>query len=711
MVIKVPRSISNRFSPQAINEAFRRAEAVASGKQIIGTKTSEGKRAFDNFRSASAEFRGGILGGQLARKGLGGIGGLSTLKQIREQQRQQKQFQKEIIISRQEQFGQPIITQAEKDRGVRGVVVSRDVIPTGKVKERIKGFDPQRPRGTRVTVPIKLSDVQETKASRIQQDKREKERMRREGGVFKKIIPGVTLSGKPAFLAKDEPALFLSDITREAFRTLEKRGFSKKRISKIISFEPETIETFTFLSDKEKEDLKKLSKFKEGTILGILEAVEKEPEKIIVITGGSFALSQLIAGGAVAGFGAKFASKLPIADKVLKLIPLSVKRKGGIVLSRALGASYLASAGLRVIAQPTPEKKGKVLGNIIATEATPFWIGSRAGVQGVLRRNVKREIEREVNKLPFNKKEAFRSYIKQAEILSKYEPEARNIKLSNIESIKNSRAQKEIRNFLKSNKKEVVVGGSVAQTGQINIKRKLGDMDLYIDGKKSPTAMARQLANQLRKAGVQRVSSAKGQVTIAGKKSIEFHDIDRLLTNIEQVIPSWQNPRKYIIKTPEGIKIQRIGLQARRKAVAGFADPKRFATGKYKKDLQDFRVIANKLFKNAEISARKSIFFRESKIKALEKEFGVKISRKFPKETKFRKPKITIKKIKGKFKIVEVKKVKVKKVKIKKPKQLKKRVRKIKKIKVRKKNKKKNSSISKEGEENKKEVNSFTIKD
>lgn len=67
MVIQVPTSISKRFSARAIDEAFRRGRAVATGSQIAGEETAEGKRAFDNFRSASVDFRREIQKGQASR--------------------------------------------------------------------------------------------------------------------------------------------------------------------------------------------------------------------------------------------------------------------------------------------------------------------------------------------------------------------------------------------------------------------------------------------------------------------------------------------------------------------------------------------------------------------------------------------------------------------------------------------------------------------
>ncbi len=295
--------------------------------------------------------------------------------------------------------------------------------------------------------------------------------------------------------------------------------------------------------------MKKLQIFSKGVIIGSLEAIEKEPEKIIVTTAAAV-LAPAVIGGL---------TKFKIATNVLNKIPTSIKKKGAKAVQFALGSLYLTSTGLEVAKQPTLEEKGEVIGNILTSEVAPFIVGTKIGVRGLLKNEIQSELQNEVNKLPQSKREAFKDYIKQAEILGKFEPKSKNIKLDNIGSIKDKKAQQEIRKYLKSNKDEIVVGGSVAQTGQVNVKRQLGDMDLYLEGKLNPNQAAKQLANQLRNKGVERVSVIRGQITIRGEKAIEFHDINRLLANIEQVIPTWQNSRKYIIKTPERIRIQRIG--------------------------------------------------------------------------------------------------------------------------------------------------------
>ncbi len=303
----------------------------------------------------------------------------------------------------------------------------------------------------------------------------------------------------------------------------------------------------------------------------------------------------------------------------LRLLGLSGKVAGATIVP-----SFALLSGAKV--------KAETGSTLLAISAT---LGTLAGIAGTgrvvgnikIRNKLKAELERELAKLSPERRIAFKEYMKQTQVLQRFEPKANNIKLNNIESIKDVNAQKAIRQFLKTNKGKVIVGGSVAQTGQVKVLRKLGDMDLYVEGGLTPNQAARLLGKQLKASGVQRVSVIRGQVTIAGKKAIEFHDIERLLTNIRQVTPNFSDPRSYIIKTPEGIRIQRIALQAQRKLVAAFADPQRFATGKYVKDLKDFKAISEKLIRNAEKTIKGSGIIRPRGTKAFEQRFGKVIKR------------------------------------------------------------------------------------
>jgi hypothetical protein len=403
----------------------------------------------------------------------------------------------------------------------------------------------------------------------------------------------------------------------------EKLPERKKRLEKLLLQSAKT--------PQQKKIVKKIIK-KKGNIIKEVKKIQKEffiglvPRTPggVALTGATLGLGATVgAGGRVLARGGRLLKATKVGrkvrkikvPKVIKKIPKKTKKKVGLVLRRGLEAQYLTASGIKIAREPTKEKRIQRAGKILGTEVIPFIVGSRLGVKGALRDEIKDEIRDAVKKLPPRKRQEFKEYMKQAELLGKYEPKTNNIKLNNIESIKSKKAQEEVRKFLKKNKEEVIVGGSVAQTGQINPGRKLGDMDLYLEGGLTPTQAAKKLEAQLKKAGVKRVSRIRGEVTIEGKKSIEFHDLERLMVNIKQVIPIWANPRKYIIKTPEGIKIQRLGLQARRKVIAAFADPRRFATGKYKKDLKDYKRIAEQIFKKGEKKARLKFLKKKGVVK------------------------------------------------------------------------------------------------
>ena len=474
--------------------------------------------------------------------------------------------------------------------------------------------------------------------------------------ITKKALPPEKLK-----IEKQKELRFTQKVIRKNIALLKELKVSKKIIKDFKEgTTPLEIRIKTLpISQNKKDKLLKIVEVEKELAKGFIKGIIEEPEKIAIVAAAS-----ILAPVVLARLGGKIAAAR-IIKPILKRVPKSVKKRGGQAVSKFLTASYLTGTGLS-IAATEKGKRAEKTGRILSTEVVPFKIGSRIGVQGLLRNEIKKDLKKEVAKLSPEKRAAFEDYMKQAEVFGKFEPKARNLKLNNIESIKDKKAQSILRKFLTKNKEEVIVGGSVAQTGQVSIKRKLGDVDLYLEGRLKPNQAAKQLVDKLKKAGVKRVSQPikKGklqpQVTIEGKKAIEFHDVDRVLRNIEEVIPAWQNARKYIIKTPEGIKIQRIGLQARRKLVAAFADPKRFATGKYKKDLKDFKKIADQLFGRAEKNARQSFFFKKKKIKGIERIFKKKIPSPKIKKPKPKKLKIVKKKV---FKKVPKKITKRKKTK------------------------------------------------
>ncbi len=502
-----------------------------------------------------------------------------------------------------------------------------------------------RRRGIAINTPVQ----QRRFINQLQKEQREQKPVKAEKEIKETTIkrqPEDTLSTKlvpgiPIPLGISVPGTFVGDkiqfreITKVFAEILGKKGITRGRVANLLTMSDARIDNLN-LNSEQKQKIKAVNKFVKGSIKGISQEIVEDPEKIIATTAFS-----VLTPATLSRLGAT-----PAVMKVLNKIPENIRKKGASAITRSLTAGYLASVGLRVVKEPTAEARGKSLGRIAIGEIAPFQVGTKFGVRGLLKEELQKEINIALKGMSKKRQGAFKDYMKQTQVFKKFEPKPSNIKLNNIESIPKPKAQKVIRNFLKGSKGNVVVGGSVAQTSQVKVTRKLGDMDLYIESGNTHK-IAKKLANRLKEAGVKRVSNVRGQVTIEGKKAIEFHNIDRLITNIEGVTPIWASPRSYIVTTPEGIKIQRISVQAKRKLVAGFADPKRLATGKYKKDIQDFKKIADRIFKEAVKKSKNAYFFKKKKLKAVEKIF----KRRIPKIPKTKKVKIS--------KIVKLKKPKI----------------------------------------------------
>ena len=548
-------------------------------------------------------------------------------KRIRQQQRGKSiRDRSRLQVSQRTQIENVLKSQAQKK-------VSRGLITRAVVSTREGRVVIRKTNGMKTTIePTKRKPV--VKKAKVRKVK-----------IPKLRFPRSLDFPVPIFTAgAGSKSIKLKSITGGLFKGLERKGFSKKRIAGFTRLSDTQIDKLPRLSEEEKSNLKKVAKIQQDILVGGLKEIEEHPEKILVTT-----FLSAIAPGAIAKLGAT-----PKVVKILKKIPAPIRRKGGKAISKILTGAYLTSAGLRIAKEPTGELRAERVGRILTSEVIPFQVGTRFGVRGLLKQELQTELTRATKGMSKSRQVAFKEYMKQAEAFGKFEPKAKNIKLNNVEAIPNVKSQKVIRKFLKGSKGNVVVGGSVAQTSQIKVGRKLGDMDLYVE-KGDPRNVARQLIKQLKKAGVKRVSSilkktktgVRAEVRIEGKKTAEFHNIERLLTNIKQVTPSWRNPKAYIINTPEGIRIQRIGLQAQRKVVASFADPKRLKTGKYKKDLKDFKKISDEIFKNAVKKSRSAFFFKKKRLRRIGKIFKRKIPkvkkfkiRKIKRIKKFKKPRV-----------------------------------------------------------------------
>jgi len=348
---------------------------------------------------------------------------------------------------------------------------------------------------------------------------------------------------------------------------------------------------------------------------GLIKGVRDEPTTAVLSFGVGKALPSIT----------KFLGSSKGIKKVSKLVPKTVKKIGRKVVPKALITSYLASSGLQV-AKAEKGKRVATVSKIIATEAIPFNLGVKSGVRGLLRGELQTEIKRALAKLPKRKQDAFKELIKKAELLETTKIDLRDVDLKRLKRIPD-KAKPEILKFLKQ--EDVVIGGSLGQQTAVTVKRNLAQSDLDLYTERDPIKLAKDLTKKLQNLGIERVVRTGKEVRIAGKKAAEFQKMDRLIANIESVIPAWRSPTSFIVRTKSGIRVPKITVQLKRKLVGGFTDPKRAKRTDFK-DLKDAKDILDKLFKKAELQARRKFFFKEKNIKALEERFGVSISRKVP---------------------------------------------------------------------------------
>lgn len=545
---------------------------------------------------------------------------------------------------RQGQTDAGIIKAAEEQLGQSISAVDRQTI-----LDLSKGITPTEialkqslPAGLRTLTPGELPTFQEIKAQQSLLDLRPAQSSQ----VFRTISEEIQL-------AKKTP-IPKAGLQKRISTKLKDLGVTDKNIKKFTEriFKPipevaKIDKKFTPFAERvglakfEEKITEKISKpsleVQKGFVEGAIKGARDEPIKTGLTFATFIAIPPALRGAAALGKLTK------ITPTLARITPQAIKTLAKVALTKGTLAAYVGATGLEVAQADTARGRGAVIGRKTTTEVIPFFLGSRIGVKGDLKLQLKQEFKKELDKLPADKRAAFEDYIKQSEVLGRFNPTVKNVKFNQVESIPDD-AIPTIRKFFKDQK--ITIGGSAAQTAQLKLDRKAGDIDAYVPEGKDPKALLKQLKSQLDKAGIERVGIGGGGrvLTIKGKKAIDFNNLERLLGNISEVTPFYIPAKNYLVKTPEGIVIQRVGVQLKRKAVAGFVDPKRLATGKFKKDLQDFKSIADQMFKSAELNARRSFIFKETRIKKLEKQFGVKISRAPLKPEKFIKPEKLVKK-------------------------------------------------------------------
>ena len=148
-------------------------------------------------------------------------------------------------------------------------------------------------------------------------------------------------------------------------------------------------------------------------------------------------------------------------------------------------------------------------------------------------------------------------------------PVPKKLNLAEVERL-TPKAAKSIDKVLLENRREIVVGGSVAQRTQIQGKSRIPeDLDVFTSG--NTGALLRDIKAGLDSAGVPRVSIVRSkQITIGGKKAIEVKRLQLLEANIKKVQLPFQLVSSAFVNTPRGVRVLRLGAQAQRKLVGGF---------------------------------------------------------------------------------------------------------------------------------------------
>ncbi|MBU0958672.1 MAG: hypothetical protein KKB31_01875, partial [Nanoarchaeota archaeon] len=285
---------------------------------------------------------------------------------------------------------------------------------------------------------------------------------------------------------------------------------------------------------------------------------------------------------------------------------------GRIVGGTALTA-YGVSAGARIAMTPGKYEKFEMGGKIISTEALPFALGAKVGGYGMRRYIAYSELRGYTSQLSKDQQKLFKAQLKEAKQFYRIEPTVKELDLSRLSLLEGQPgAQKALIDYF-GGRKQLIVGGSIAQQTQLyGVKTKRpGDIDIYVkrflgEGMASQK-YAREAADILGGYGIKGIKAQKGKLTIGGKKLIEFHPYKSYLRfNIEQVAPWYRGAGSGITKTPSGIKVLRLPVQWQRKLVGGYLEP--FMTGKHRlKDIPAAMAIRKSLFRTEAIKTTRGI--------------------------------------------------------------------------------------------------------
>ena len=590
--------------------------------------------------------------------------------------------------SRRIKAGKPIPTQPTPTS------IRRSLAGNGSVTVTLGGKVTVRDQKGRVSERFKTTTPKAFKFIRQEADKPRKIKRKTESRIsqLERLIKGRVLTKKGVTEAKTELAtLRRTKALGKRYTTVERLLLSKtlERLKKPKPIKPKQITTlkklftgtakerqrrkdlligFPYTKPQQAKKYVKTGDIPKGTIVissRDLKNFSKEFKTYIKDNPRTIARDIAIWAGVEVATGAIPAGTLRLALKSKKIAQISnifkthklaksAKEIAKPLIKYGLPTAYATSVGTILYKTPK-EQRAKILAKILAGQTLPMVAGLRIGTPLATRFLIKKQFYEEMLKLPVKKRAKFQKWFKQAEQLAKEKIKPKEITLKGMGRLP-TKSHKPTTNFLRSNKKNLILGGSISQRLQMkgiskafwNKRLKESDLDIYLTtARGNPLNYAKKYAEALKKAGVKRVSRVKNKVTIEGHKVAEFNSWNKLKRNIEQVEGVFTSAKSALTKTPSGITVLKLGVQGKRKLVGSILD-------KRTKDWDDFRKILNNVYKQSELKAKKAIIFKKKKV-SLVKKAKEKINKIIP------------------FKKTELKKLDLKEIKIKPPPKVKKK--------------------------------------
>ncbi|MBU1235030.1 MAG: hypothetical protein KKC77_19255, partial [Proteobacteria bacterium] len=138
--------------------------------------------------------------------------------------------------------------------------------------------------------------------------------------------------------------------------------------------------TFTYtpkIKDEEREQ--KLGSLSYGIITGMYEGVRTKPIKTVAMLGVGYVSSAVVAPFVIGKSAQAIAKVAPYTFRAVTKGAIAGRAVVGATFKYGLPAAYVGYKAVQVAGEPDYEKKGRIIGESIATELLPSLIGARIG--------------------------------------------------------------------------------------------------------------------------------------------------------------------------------------------------------------------------------------------------------------------------------------------------------------------------------------------